>query len=161
MYIYHIYLINYLKWFLEKRLVSLHFESIYFFLLQAKSRIKLNFLDQLAKFWELQGSSLKIPHVERKLLDLHDLYKVRLLWLTSEQILEELLILSINKSVYSYWTDLKILWQYQEKFVIQFSKVVCCSQNPYGKKNRLTSGKGLKLFAAECMLIGNCIKVSV
>lgn len=43
---------------------------------QARSRIKLNFLDQLAKFWELQGSSLKIPHVERKLLDLYDLYKV-------------------------------------------------------------------------------------
>ncbi|XP_060607947.1 lysine-specific demethylase 5A-like isoform X1 [Ruditapes philippinarum] len=43
--------------------------------LEAKSRIKLNFLDQLAKFWELQGSSLKIPHVERKLLDLYDLYK--------------------------------------------------------------------------------------
>lgn len=45
---------------------------------KAKSRIKLNFLDQLAKFWELQGSSLKIPHVERKLLDLYDLYKVSL-----------------------------------------------------------------------------------
>lgn len=43
--------------------------------LEAKSRIKLNFLDQLAKFWELQGSSLKIPHVERKLLDLYELYK--------------------------------------------------------------------------------------
>ncbi|XP_052282476.1 lysine-specific demethylase 5A-like isoform X2 [Dreissena polymorpha] len=44
--------------------------------LEARSRIKLNFLDQLAKFWELQGSSLKIPHVERKLLDLYDLYKI-------------------------------------------------------------------------------------
>ncbi|XP_052780089.1 lysine-specific demethylase 5A-like isoform X2 [Mya arenaria] len=43
--------------------------------LEAKSRIKLNFLDQLAKFWELQGSTLKIPHVERKLLDLYELYK--------------------------------------------------------------------------------------
>ncbi|KAJ8945625.1 hypothetical protein NQ314_009156 [Rhamnusium bicolor] len=29
--------------------------------LEAKTRVKLNFLDQIAKFWELQGSSLKIP----------------------------------------------------------------------------------------------------
>ncbi|ESO91413.1 hypothetical protein LOTGIDRAFT_205701 [Lottia gigantea] len=43
--------------------------------LEAKSRIKLNFLDQLARFWELQGCSLRIPTVERKLLDLNDLYK--------------------------------------------------------------------------------------
>lgn len=44
--------------------------------LDAKSRMKLNFLDQLAKFWELQGCSLKIPHVDRKLVDLYSLYKV-------------------------------------------------------------------------------------
>lgn len=44
--------------------------------LEAKSRIKLNFLDQLARFWELQGCSLRIPHVERKLLDLFVLYKI-------------------------------------------------------------------------------------
>ncbi|XP_067685038.1 lysine-specific demethylase 5A-like isoform X3 [Haliotis asinina] len=43
--------------------------------LEAKSRIKLNFLDQLAKFWELQGCSLRIPHVEKKLMDLFGLYK--------------------------------------------------------------------------------------
>ncbi|XP_062579329.1 lysine-specific demethylase 5A-like isoform X3 [Saccostrea cucullata] len=43
--------------------------------LEAFTRIKLNFLDQLARFWELQGCSLKIPHVERKLLDLYNLYK--------------------------------------------------------------------------------------
>ncbi|XP_025106262.1 lysine-specific demethylase 5A-like isoform X3 [Pomacea canaliculata] len=44
--------------------------------LEAHSRIKLNFLDQLFKFWELQGHTLRIPHVGRKLLDLHDLYKM-------------------------------------------------------------------------------------
>lgn len=44
--------------------------------LDAKSRMKLNFLDQLAKFWELQGCSLKIPHVDRKLVDLYSLYKI-------------------------------------------------------------------------------------
>ncbi|XP_022330439.2 lysine-specific demethylase 5A-like isoform X4 [Crassostrea virginica] len=44
--------------------------------LEAFTRIKLNFLDQLARFWELQGCSLKIPHVERKLLDLYNLYKI-------------------------------------------------------------------------------------
>lgn len=43
--------------------------------LEAKTRIKLNFLDQIAKFWELQGSSLKIPMVERKALDLYTLHR--------------------------------------------------------------------------------------
>ncbi|XP_046372172.2 lysine-specific demethylase 5A-like isoform X4 [Haliotis rufescens] len=43
--------------------------------LEAKSRIKLNFLDRLAKFWELQGCALRIPHVEKKLVDLFGLYK--------------------------------------------------------------------------------------
>eukprot|EP00106_Octopus_bimaculoides_P001838 XP_014769280.1 PREDICTED: lysine-specific demethylase 5A-like [Octopus bimaculoides] len=46
------------------------------FQFQAKSRIRLNFLDQLARFWELQGCSLRIPHVERKLLDLFNLFKI-------------------------------------------------------------------------------------
>ena len=44
--------------------------------IQAQTRVKLNFLDQIAKFWELQGSTLKIPHVERKILDLYQLNKV-------------------------------------------------------------------------------------
>lgn len=39
--------------------------------------MKLNFLDQIAKYWELQGSTLKIPHVERKILDLFQLNKVK------------------------------------------------------------------------------------
>lgn len=43
--------------------------------LEAKTRVKLNFLDQIAKFWELQGSCLKIPLVERKPLDLYSLYR--------------------------------------------------------------------------------------
>uniref|UniRef100_A0A4W5NEW3 [histone H3]-trimethyl-L-lysine(4) demethylase n=1 Tax=Hucho hucho TaxID=62062 RepID=A0A4W5NEW3_9TELE len=43
--------------------------------LEAQTRVKLNFLDQIAKFWELQGCSLKIPHVERKILDLYQLNK--------------------------------------------------------------------------------------
>uniref|UniRef100_A0A8C7VA81 [histone H3]-trimethyl-L-lysine(4) demethylase n=1 Tax=Oncorhynchus mykiss TaxID=8022 RepID=A0A8C7VA81_ONCMY len=44
--------------------------------LEAQTRVKLNFLDQIAKFWELQGCTLKIPHVERKNLDLYQLNKV-------------------------------------------------------------------------------------
>uniref|UniRef100_A0A8B9LGU5 [histone H3]-trimethyl-L-lysine(4) demethylase n=1 Tax=Astyanax mexicanus TaxID=7994 RepID=A0A8B9LGU5_ASTMX len=44
--------------------------------LEAQTRVRLNFLDQIAKFWELQGCTLKIPHVERKSLDLYQLYKV-------------------------------------------------------------------------------------
>lgn len=49
------------------------------FAFQAQTRVKLNFLDQIAKFWELQGCTLKIPHVERKILDLFQLNRVRLL----------------------------------------------------------------------------------
>uniref|UniRef100_A0A4W5KKQ0 [histone H3]-trimethyl-L-lysine(4) demethylase n=1 Tax=Hucho hucho TaxID=62062 RepID=A0A4W5KKQ0_9TELE len=44
--------------------------------LEAQTRVKLNFLDQIAKFWELQGCTLKIPHVERKNLDLYQLNKL-------------------------------------------------------------------------------------
>lgn len=45
---------------------------------QALTRVKLNFVDQIAKFWELQGSKLRFPHVERKILDLYLLSKARL-----------------------------------------------------------------------------------
>ncbi|XP_060898722.1 lysine (K)-specific demethylase 5Ba [Labrus mixtus] len=44
--------------------------------LEAQTRVKLNFLDQIAKFWELQGCTLKIPHMERKILDLYQLNKL-------------------------------------------------------------------------------------
>uniref|UniRef100_A0A8C3A201 [histone H3]-trimethyl-L-lysine(4) demethylase n=1 Tax=Cyclopterus lumpus TaxID=8103 RepID=A0A8C3A201_CYCLU len=44
--------------------------------LEAQTRVKLNFLDQIAKFWEFQGCTLKIPHVERKILDLYQLNKL-------------------------------------------------------------------------------------
>ncbi|XP_062314993.1 lysine-specific demethylase 5B-B isoform X1 [Osmerus eperlanus] len=44
--------------------------------LEAQTRVKLNFLDQIAKFWDLQGCALKIPHVERKILDLYQLNKL-------------------------------------------------------------------------------------
>ncbi|CAH2061130.1 unnamed protein product, partial [Iphiclides podalirius] len=44
--------------------------------LEAITRVKLNFLDQIIKFWELQGSVLKIPTVERKPLDLYSLHKI-------------------------------------------------------------------------------------
>lgn len=59
-------------------LVVLIFSWLLIFCLfsQAQTRVKLNFLDQIAKFWDLQGCSLKIPHVERKILDLYKLNKV-------------------------------------------------------------------------------------
>uniref|UniRef100_A0AAQ5Z887 [histone H3]-trimethyl-L-lysine(4) demethylase n=1 Tax=Amphiprion ocellaris TaxID=80972 RepID=A0AAQ5Z887_AMPOC len=44
--------------------------------LEALTRVKLNFLDQIAKFWELQGSKIRFPHVERKVLDLYQLSKI-------------------------------------------------------------------------------------
>lgn len=43
--------------------------------LDAKTRIKLNFLDKIAKFWELQGMDLKIPFVAERALDLYTLYE--------------------------------------------------------------------------------------
>lgn len=50
--------------------------SEFWLCLQALTRVKLNFLDQIAKFWELQGSKIRFPHVERKILDLYRLSKV-------------------------------------------------------------------------------------
>uniref|UniRef100_A0A1I8HHV5 [histone H3]-trimethyl-L-lysine(4) demethylase n=1 Tax=Macrostomum lignano TaxID=282301 RepID=A0A1I8HHV5_9PLAT len=44
--------------------------------LEAESRVKLNFLDQLTKFWDLQGVRLRVPNVDRRHLDLHRLYNV-------------------------------------------------------------------------------------
>ncbi|CAJ0934566.1 unnamed protein product [Ranitomeya imitator] len=43
---------------------------------EAETRVKLNYLDQIAKFWEIQESSLKIPNVERRILDLYSLNKI-------------------------------------------------------------------------------------
>ncbi|XP_031748193.1 lysine-specific demethylase 5A-like [Xenopus tropicalis] len=40
------------------------------------TRVKLDFLDQLGKFWELQGSALRIPVVDGKLLGVYALSKV-------------------------------------------------------------------------------------
>ncbi|XP_066566262.1 lysine-specific demethylase 5C isoform X2 [Amia ocellicauda] len=44
--------------------------------LEAETRVKLNYLDRIAKFWEIQGSSLKIPNIERRILDLYSLAKI-------------------------------------------------------------------------------------
>ncbi|PAA72229.1 hypothetical protein BOX15_Mlig015885g1 [Macrostomum lignano] len=41
--------------------------------LEATSRVKLNFLDQLARFWELQGARLRVPCVDKRHVDLHRL----------------------------------------------------------------------------------------
>uniref|UniRef100_A0A8C4DGG0 [histone H3]-trimethyl-L-lysine(4) demethylase n=1 Tax=Dicentrarchus labrax TaxID=13489 RepID=A0A8C4DGG0_DICLA len=44
--------------------------------LEAETRVKLNYLDRIARFWEIQASSLKIPHIERRILDLFSLSKI-------------------------------------------------------------------------------------
>ena len=44
--------------------------------LEALTRIKLNFLEQVIKFWDLQGALLKIPSVDKRPIDLHLLHKV-------------------------------------------------------------------------------------
>ncbi|CAL9703426.1 unnamed protein product [Knipowitschia caucasica] len=43
--------------------------------LEAETRVKLNYLDRIARYWEIQGSSLKIPHIERRIIDLFGLSK--------------------------------------------------------------------------------------
>ena len=45
--------------------------------LEAQTRVKLEFLDKLAQFWDLQGQSFKVPLVDRKPLDLSSVFKVR------------------------------------------------------------------------------------
>ncbi|XP_014239393.1 lysine-specific demethylase lid-like [Cimex lectularius] len=44
--------------------------------LEALTRVKLNFLDQIASFWELQGTRMKIPTYDGKTLDLYSLHRV-------------------------------------------------------------------------------------
>ncbi|CAF0835944.1 unnamed protein product [Brachionus calyciflorus] len=44
--------------------------------LEANSRIKLNFLEKLTKFWELQGKKFRSPTVEGKPLDIYKIYKM-------------------------------------------------------------------------------------
>lgn len=73
---------------------------------QAQTRVKLNFLDQIAKFWELQGCTLKIPHVERKILDLYQLNKV---CADSSFIIELYVYITLHTwflslSLWSWWT---------------------------------------------------------
>lgn len=43
--------------------------------LEASVRAKLNFLDQLYKFWELQACKIKIPYIDGRPLDLHQLHR--------------------------------------------------------------------------------------
>jgi hypothetical protein len=43
--------------------------------LEAKTRIKINFLERLSQFWDLQGGKFRIPILERKPIDLYKLYK--------------------------------------------------------------------------------------
>lgn len=51
-------------------------KSVPLFFFQAITRIKLNFLDQISKFWELQGTSLRIPVFGHKALDLYTLHEL-------------------------------------------------------------------------------------
>ncbi|XP_074605334.1 lysine-specific demethylase 5-like isoform X2 [Brevipalpus obovatus] len=44
--------------------------------LEAQTRVKLNFLEQVIKYWDLQGAPFKLPTVEKKVLDLYTLHKV-------------------------------------------------------------------------------------
>ncbi|XP_014675758.1 PREDICTED: lysine-specific demethylase 5C-like [Priapulus caudatus] len=44
--------------------------------LEATTRVRLEFFDKISKFWELQGSPLKLPTVDKTVLDLYRLRKV-------------------------------------------------------------------------------------
>lgn len=43
--------------------------------LEAQTRIKLNYLDQIGKFWELQGSTMKLPIFENTIIDVYSLHE--------------------------------------------------------------------------------------
>lgn len=44
--------------------------------LDASTRVKLNFLEKIAKYWHLQGIRLKIPVLEQRAVDLYSLYRI-------------------------------------------------------------------------------------
>ncbi|XP_046406090.1 lysine-specific demethylase 5A isoform X2 [Ischnura elegans] len=44
--------------------------------LEATTRIKLIFFDKIVKFWYLQGTAIKLPTIESKILDLFTLHKI-------------------------------------------------------------------------------------
>lgn len=44
--------------------------------LEASTRVKLNFLEKIAKYWHLQGIRMKIPVLEQRAVDLYSLYKI-------------------------------------------------------------------------------------
>lgn len=44
--------------------------------MEAQTRVRLSFLEKLIKWWELQGHQIKIPQIEKKILDLYQLHKV-------------------------------------------------------------------------------------
>ncbi|XP_050430388.1 lysine-specific demethylase lid [Adelges cooleyi] len=44
--------------------------------LDASTRVKLNFLEKIAKYWHLQGVRMKIPVLEQRAVDLYSLYKI-------------------------------------------------------------------------------------
>ena len=54
--------------------------------LEAGTRAKLKFYERLTKLFESQGTKLKIPTVEKELLDLAKLHKVRCFFLGEREI---------------------------------------------------------------------------
>jgi len=44
--------------------------------LEAQTRVRLSFLEHLIKYWELQSHQIKIPSIDKKILDLYQLHKV-------------------------------------------------------------------------------------
>jgi histone demethylase JARID1 len=44
--------------------------------LEANNRIKINFLEKLSKFWDLQGKKCRVPTLEGRPVDIFKLYKV-------------------------------------------------------------------------------------
>lgn len=70
--------------------------------------MKLNYLDRIARFWEIQASSLKIPHIERRILDLFSLSKVDIDWISGAWLLfhiYDLLKFSKTASLFQIVTD--------------------------------------------------------
>lgn len=67
--------------------------------------MKLNYLDRIARFWEIQASSLKIPHIERRILDLFSLSKVRRLYLEESEFIVMHMLLLMAACTFQIVTD--------------------------------------------------------
>jgi hypothetical protein len=71
--------------------------------LEALSRVRLNFLDSIAKFWHLQGSQLRVPVMDNRPVDLYKLRKVRMKCSFVAKSVNSIFYSSFTNSAVSRW----------------------------------------------------------